>query len=83
MKKYIITQAMFGQLMSIMSFYKEQAMIDGLSELKPIEPLTDEQIVQIRKESFGGRFGNNAFGKWYDTLKFARAIEAHITGGNQ
>jgi hypothetical protein len=42
------------------------------------ERLTDEEIIALRKTTFGGRFGVPELQPWSDTLKFARAIEAAI-----
>jgi hypothetical protein len=38
--------------------------------------MTDEQIIAIRKECFGGRYGVPHLEAWSDTIKFARAILA-------
>jgi hypothetical protein len=35
---------------------------------------TDAEIIALRKECFGGRFGAPARTPWGDTLKFARAL---------
>lgn len=43
---------------------------------EPAKPLTDEQIIEIRKNTSGGRFGKPSGEPWGDSLKFARAIEA-------
>jgi hypothetical protein len=40
----------------------------------PSEPLTDEDIIDIRKSCYGGRFGRLTLEPWGDTLKFARAV---------
>jgi hypothetical protein len=37
--------------------------------------MTDERIIEIKKESAGGRFGQpKDFTPWSETLRFARAI---------
>lgn len=43
-------------------------------------PLTDEQIIEIRKTSFGGRFGKPSMCQWGDSIAFARAIERAARG---
>jgi hypothetical protein len=40
--------------------------------------LTDEQIIDIRKQASGGRFGKPGTAPWADTLKFARAVESEV-----
>lgn len=40
------------------------------------QPLTDAEIIEIRKTFYGGRFGFPETAPWADSIKFARAILA-------
>ena len=64
--KYIITQAQRDAILRIPGYLN---LKDEIAALKPIEPLSDEQIMGI----VANKPFNSAIG-------FARAIERHITG---
>lgn len=53
-----------------------QALIDrGAREsVQPARELTDGEIIDIRKQCYGGRFGTPGREPWADSVKFARAV---------
>ena len=66
MKKYLITQTQLEYLTSVNSHIADEL----LESLKPIEPLSDEDIDRMWYEATAGRMH----------IKLARAIERHILG---
>lgn len=67
MKKYLITQAMRDAILSIPGY---QNLKDEIAVIKPIEPLSDDDINLMWYEATAGRMH----------IKLARAIERHIIG---
>ena len=74
LKKYIINEQMLNTLQNLPM---SRALSAELDELKPIEPLTGDQINEIWENALlraDPTVGNAHF-------KLARVIEARITGG--
>ena len=67
MSKYLITEAQRDAILSIPGY---QNLKDEIAALKPIEPLSDEDIDRMWYEATAGRMH----------IKLARAIERHIFG---
>ena len=46
-------------------------------------PLSDAEIIDIRKQCYGGRFGVSGAKPWSDSVKFARAVIERAVRGNK
>jgi hypothetical protein len=74
--KYLIDDDLRDRLLAILTVTERWHTRNQISELKPIEPMSDDELTSIYQESPATRTSTPSL----DVVLFARAIEAHILG---